>query len=111
MIKCEMGMFNCKASDENELLAEFEVIFVNIFNILINEMGLVKASEAYNMIFKSFGNALDQYSKHPKDNFVDLYMEVIIKDNKKMLKDMINDDSFIKDIVDLYNKYKGVNDD
>lgn len=110
MIKCDNG-YICLKGDTNLLFAEFELIFIDVFSTMCKKEGFEETLKVYTNMLEMFNKTMDKYKENPESDFIELYTENIIEDNKKMLKDMINDDSFIKDIIDLYNKYKRDNCD
>lgn len=110
MIKCDNGNFSIKGYTKL-LFAEFELIFIDVFSTMCKKEGFEETLKIYTNIIEMFSKTVDEYKKNPENDFLELYTENIIKDNKKMLDDIFGCDSSMKQILDLYEKYKGKSDD
>ena len=60
MIKCEYGTFECKGRNF-DVKAEFEVIFMNYFEVLLKHETLEDALSLYTNILKRFNLAIEKY--------------------------------------------------
>ena len=110
MIKCDNGNFSIKGGT-NLLFAEFELIFIEVFSTMCKKEGFEETLKIYTNILEMFSKTLDEYKENPENDFIELYTENIIKDNKKVLNDMFGCDGVMKQILDLYEKFKGISDD
>lgn len=62
MIKCEYGLFECKGP-KFDVQSEFEVLFINYFEVLLKHETLENALEFYNQTLKRFTLAVDKYKE------------------------------------------------
>ncbi|MBP5773765.1 MAG: hypothetical protein J6W35_06815 [Eubacterium sp.] len=89
MIKCEYETFECKGR-KFDVQAEFEVIFMNYFEILLKYKSLEDALRLYTQILTRFDLAIEKYKKQNEKTFHEVYMDVVIKENAE-IKNLIDD--------------------
>ncbi len=82
MIKCEYGTFECKGK-KFDIQAEFEVIFMNYFEVLLKHETLEDALSLYTNILKRFNLAIEKYKNKMKNHFM-IYIQILLL--MKMLK-------------------------
>lgn len=98
MIKCEYGTFECKGR-KFDIQAEFEVIFMNYFEVLLKHETLEDVLSIYTNILKRFDLAIEKYKKQNEKSFHDIYTDIVIDENAEIRK-------LFDDLTDYFEKKK-----
>lgn len=100
MIKCDKERFECKG-EAYLCEAEFELIFMNYFEVLIKNRGLEQACNKYSNILERYEKALDIYKNQSnKKDFRHAYTDVVINEHEGILDDLLDD------LIDYFEKKK-----
>lgn len=84
MIRCDKERFEC----EGEVFlceAEFELIFMNYFEVLIKNGGLEYACNKYSMILERYGKAVDIYKNQSNKKIFIMYILMLLLVNLMVL--------------------------
>jgi len=98
MIKCEYGQFECKGG-KFDVQAEFEIIFMNYFEVLLKYETLEDALRIYTKILTRFDLVIEKYKKQNEKSFHDIYTDVVIDENVDL-------HNLLDDLIDYFEKKK-----
>lgn len=98
MIKCEYGLFECKG-EKLSVQSEFEIIFMNYFEVLLKYETLEDALRFYTCMLTRFDLAIEKYKKQNEKKFSEVYTDVVIDENAEVRK-------LFDDLTDYFEKKK-----
>ena len=98
MIKCEYGQFECKGG-KFDVQAEFEIIFMNYFEVLFKYENWEEPLSLYTKILTRFDLAIEKYKKQNEKPFHEVYTDVVISENAD-IKNLLDD------LTDYFEKKK-----